>query len=109
MDRLAKELKPEMLQEGLYQLIAEAVGVEGFYRLAEAVGGTTVYIPKPETLVRPVRDAHIKEEFNGYNHPELARKYGVTERWVRSLCGPGQTEGQLDLFGDFGTDKNNIS
>ena len=40
-------------------------------------------------------DAHIKEEFNGHNHPELPRKYGVTERWVRSLCGPGQTEGQL--------------
>ena len=38
MDRLAKELTPEMLPEGLYQLIAEAVGVEGFYRLAEAVG-----------------------------------------------------------------------
>lgn len=42
-------------------------------------------------------DAHIKEEFNGHNHPELPRKYGVTERWVRSLCGPGQTEGQLTL------------
>lgn len=109
MDRLAKELTPEMLPEGLYQLIAEAIGVEGFYRLAEVVGGTTVYIPKPESLVRPVRDAHIKEEFNGYNHPELARKYGVTERWVRSLCGPGHTEGQLDLFGDFGADESNIS
>lgn len=67
-------------------------------KLAEVVGGTTVYIPKPESVTRPVRDARIKEEFNGYNHPELARKYNVTERWVRQLCGDGKLEGQLELF-----------
>ena len=38
---------------------------------------------------------------HGYNHPELARKYGVTERWVRRICGPGQTEGQIDIFDYF--------
>lgn len=100
MDDLAKELTFEMLPEdGLYRQIAEAIGTENFYKLAEVVGGSTIYVPKPDSLTRPVRIAHIKEEFNGYNHPELARKYGVTERWVRQLCGPGQAEGQLDLFG----------
>lgn len=98
MDGLVKELTIEMLPEGPYKQIAEAIGPETFYRLAEVVGGATIYIPKPESLTRPVRDAHIKAEFNGYNHPELARKYGVTERWVRQLCGPGQTEGQIELF-----------
>lgn len=95
MDKLAEGLTLEMLPEGLYRMIAEAIGTDNFYKLAEVVGGTTVYIPKPESVTRPVRDARIKEEFNGYNHPELARKYGVTERWVRRICGPGQTEGQL--------------
>ena len=56
------------------------------------------YLPKPESVLRPVRDAHIKAEFNGYNHPELARKYNVTERWVRQLCGDGKLEGQLEFF-----------
>ena len=110
MDGLVKELTIEMLPEGPYKQIAEAIGPENFYRLAEVVGGATIYIPKPESLTRPVRDAHIKAEFNGYNHPELARKYGVTERWVRQLCGPGQTEGQIELFelleGMTGTDGN---
>ena len=35
----------------------------------------------------------IKEEYNGYNTAQLARKYGITERWVREICGddmPGQ-------------------
>ena len=89
MDKLAEGLTLEMLPEGLYRMIAEAIGTDNFYKLAEVVGGTTVYIPKPES---------VTEEFTGYNHPELARKYGVTERWVRRICGPGQTEGQLDIF-----------
>lgn len=107
MGDLSTELKLDHIAEGLYRQIAEAIGTDNFYKLAVLLGGATVYIPKPESLLRPVRDAHIKDEFNGYNHPELAKKYGVTERWVRQLCGPGQTEGQIDLFDDM--DPNGIS
>lgn len=94
---MLKELTPEMLP-GFYGQIARAIGAEAFYRLAETTGGTTVYIPKPESILRPVRDRRIREEFNGYNHRALADKYGVTERWVRALCGDGRVEGQLDMF-----------
>lgn len=100
MDELAKELTPEMLPDGLYRRIAAAIGIENLIRLANAVGGATVYIQKPEALLRPVRDAHIKAEFNGWNHIELARKYDVTERWVRQLCGLGIVEGQIG-FEDY--------
>ena len=98
MDEFSKELTLEMLPEGLYKDIAGAIGTENFYKLSEVVGGATVYIPKPESVVRPVRDSRIKSEFNGYNHPELAKKYGVTERWVRQLCGDGHLEGQISLL-----------
>ena len=81
-----------------YKQIAEEIGVSNFYKLAEVVGGATVYIPKPESILRPARDARIKGEFNGYNHPQLAKKYGVTERWVRQLCGEGCAEGQMSIF-----------
>lgn len=100
MDELAKDLTLEMLPEGIYKDIAQAIGLENFYKLTKVVGGATIYLPKPESITRPVRDAHIKLEFNGYNHPELAKKYGVTERWVRQLCGDGKLQGQIDLF-DF--------
>lgn len=99
MDELAKALTIEMLPDGLQVQIAEAIGTENFYKLAEVVGGATIYIPKPESIIRPIRDARIKAEFNGYNHPELAKKYGVTERWVKQLCGDGKMEGQIDMFG----------
>jgi Mor family transcriptional regulator len=104
MEELSKFLTLEMLPEGLYKDIAEAIGTENFVKLAEVVGGATIYIPKPESLTRPVRDARIKEEFNGYNHPELAKKYGVTERWVRQVCGNGNHEGQMDLFASLDGD-----
>ena len=98
MDDFAKELTLEMLQEGLWKEIAKEIGIDNFCKLAEVTGGATVYIPKLESIVRPVRDSHIKAEFNGYNHGELARKYDVTERWVRQLCGPGLIEGQVTFF-----------
>jgi len=102
VNELSKELTAEMIPEGLYRKIADAIGAKSFFALAEAIGGTTVYIPKAESLVRPIRDARIKEEFNGYNHHELAKKYDVTVRWVQQLCGEGHPEGQMDLFGDIG-------
>lgn len=104
MDNLARDLTVEMLPEGLCKQIAETIGPDNFYKLAELLGGATVYIPKPESVTRPVRDARIKAEFNGYNHPELAKKYSVTERWVRKLCGDGHLDGQLSLLDDFDDD-----
>ncbi len=105
MDELLKELTPEMFESELYQLIAETIGAEGFYKLAKAIGGLTVYIPLADSVIRPVRDAHIKAEFNGCNHLALAEKYEVTERRVRQLCGDGFLEGQMNLF-ETGGEKN---
>ena len=85
MDELVKDLTLDMLPEGIYRDIAEAIGIKNFYTLTEVVGGATIYLPKPESVIRPVRDARIREEFNGYNHPDLARKYRVTERWGSSV------------------------
>lgn len=98
MDALAQELTLEMLSEGTYRDIAAEIGVENFYRLCGVVGGSTIYLPKQESIVRPVRDARIKAEYNGYNHPDLAKKYGVTVRWVEQLCGKGKLEGQMDMM-----------
>lgn len=101
MDELSKEMTLDMIQEGVWKQVAEAIGVDNLCRMLKIVGGATIYIPKLETVVRPVRDAHIKAEFNGYNYVELGLKYNVSERWVRQLCGPGKIEGQASLFDDL--------
>ena len=53
MDELVKDLTLDMISEGLYRMIAEAIGTDNFYKLAEIVGGTTIYIPKPAPSATP--------------------------------------------------------
>jgi len=95
---LWEELTVGMLPPGTYRKIAQEIGPQNFYRLAKLVGGTTIYIPKPDSVLRPVRDARIRKEYNGYNCMELAKKYNVTERWVQQLCGEYPIPGQYNIF-----------
>ncbi|WP_455437471.1 Mor transcription activator family protein [Hungatella hathewayi] len=95
MNKLAEKLTLEMIPDGIWHTVAEEIGVSNLIKLAELVGGANIYIPKAESFVRPVLYEKIKEEYNGYNTAQLARKYGITERWVREICGddiPGQME-----------------
>ena len=83
MDKLAEGLTLEMLPEGLYRMIAEAIGTDNFYKLAEVVGGTTVYIPRasPGPSATP------------------ASKRSSTATITRSS--PGSTASQSDGFAGF--------
>ena len=102
LDRLtaemAAELTVEMLPEGLQKQIAETIGVDKLLLLSELLGGTTLYWPQLDTVLRPVRERRIKQEFNGYNYDALATKYGISAKWVRQLCGAPYAEGQLTIF-----------
>lgn len=98
MDELSKELTIEMLPDGVWRKVAEEIGPKNLCKLLRVVGGATIYIPKLESILRPIRDEHIKLEFNGWNYLELAHKYGITDRLVREICGPGITEGQIGFF-----------
>lgn len=98
IDGFINELTSEMIPEGIYRDIAEEIGVINFIKLAELVGGSTFYIPKSESFYRPVRDLRIKQEFNGCNHIELAKKYKLSERWIREICGDGHIKGQCSFF-----------
>lgn len=98
MGRLEDKLTVEMLPTGVYQEIAREIGVENLLRLSKIVGGSTFYCPKLESLLKPARDQAIRDEYNGYNQAELASKYGVTTRWVRSICGEEDVPGQMSLY-----------
>lgn len=65
--------------------LADLIGVDNTILLAGKMGGANIYIPKIDTLFRGVRDKKICDEFNGKNYPQLAKKYGVTERRVRNI------------------------
>ena len=46
---------------------AELIGVENFIHLSEVYGGTTIYIPKMDDLLKNSRYAAIMQEFDGTN------------------------------------------
>lgn len=80
-----KELTSSMLPDGVCKSIAEEIGTDNLLKLAVLVGGSTFYMPQAESILRPLRNQKIKEEYNGYNSVELARKYGVTPRQVKQI------------------------
>ncbi len=82
---LESKLTLEMIPEGTYKTIAQEIGVENFLKLADILGGATSYIPTKDKFLRIIRDEQIRKEFNGGNSLELAKKYSITERWVRQI------------------------
>ncbi len=88
-----------------YSTISAKIGIKNTLALAEIVGGTYIYFPKVDTITRPHRNKDIREEFNGYNHRELAIKYNLTERWIKEICADlikkernKPLDGQISIF-----------
>ena len=61
------------------KVLAELIGLEAFKSLVRAFNGTSIYIPKIESLEKTVRDELIKEEFDGSNYNCLLYTSGQGE------------------------------
>ena len=81
-----------------YQVVAEIIGMENALKLAQHIGGGRIYYPKIESLMRDARDARIRAEFTGGNHRDLARKYSLTETWIREIVQRKPADVTADLF-----------
>lgn len=88
LEKWTMELTPSMLSNELYRAIATEIGMRNFLKLSQMVGGDTIYIPQQGTILRPLRDQLIREEYDGLNAMELSRKYGISKRWVNQICKP---------------------
>lgn len=70
---------------GLSEDRAEQIGCAVANRIAEHWGGQLINIPKDYLFKLSQRDLQIYEDFNGTNHPDLARKYGVGVRAIYKI------------------------
>lgn len=68
-----------------YNYMAKLIGLENFFLLTKEFGGDMFYIPKLDTVLKDIRNANIKKEFNGGNVKQLAKNYNISERWVRKI------------------------
>ncbi len=94
--KIMPQLTMEDLPEG-YRVVADIVGIENAVKLSEHLGGLPFYFPQIDGLLRRKRDAAIRKEFNGSNYRDLARKYNLTERWIREIV-DSSTHEQSPLF-----------
>ena len=65
---LSKEDLPEFLQD-----LVEIMGIEAFINLIKEYGGSSLYIPNENSVLKPIRNRLIKKHFNGNNYKELAK------------------------------------
>lgn len=83
MDLLEK-VQMENLDEE-QKMLAELIGLEAFKSLVRAFNGTSIYIPKIESLEKAVRDEMIKEEFDGRKLQRTGSEIWLTETWIRNI------------------------
>lgn len=84
MDDLLDMIKVEDLQ-GDSKELAEIVGMPVFKKLVKYYGGSSIYIPKADWFVLPIRNKLIIREYNGENSFSLSRKWGMSERRVLEI------------------------
>ena len=92
--------------DGENRELAETIGMDAFIKLVEVYGGTgRMYIPQADMLLIPVRNAKIREEYNGTNLYAICREWDLSEGYVRRIVqekaeelNRAPLEGQTSLF-----------
>ena len=104
MDDWKKQLKKEDLPSPYFE-VAEEISVEAAIKIEQIFKGQTVYFASFENCCSETRKELIRSEFNGYNTKQLARKYGVSDRYVQIACkekmeelSKKQLNGQMDMW-----------
>lgn len=82
-------VRPEQLPE-VYQEIAGVIGLEPTLHLAQVFSGNSVYFPKLERSLLDLRNQLIRDEFDGANTRQLARRWGLSTRHLRHILHPGR-------------------
>lgn len=76
-------LTVEDLPEGLIDVV-DAIGFDSFKTLVKLCGGSSLYVPSENNLIRLVRNKIIRESFNG-DYRSISRKFGISEVQVRNI------------------------
>lgn len=74
----------EDLPEDL-QAMAEIVGLDVMFKILILFGGETLYFLQMDTVMRHGRNREINKRFDGSNHRELSKKFGISIRHIRKI------------------------
>ncbi|MGL5750477.1 MAG: Mor transcription activator family protein [Paraclostridium sp.] len=80
IEHLSKEDLPISLKD-----LADIIGIEAFIKIIRYYGGSAIYIPNENSILKPIRNRLIKEYFNGTNYKELSKEFKISEMQVRNI------------------------
>ena len=92
MDVLSQAKYEDMTEE--QKMLIDTIGADCFMDLVRVYGGSYVYIPKNDNIVRSIRNRNIRNDFNGHNFKELAAKHGLTVARIRSIIKETKSTGK---------------
>ena len=84
MDNIVLDLSFEDIPER-QRLIIETIGMEKALLLYRRFDGSRLYVPSLKSLSARMKYQAIRNEFDGSNYDQLAKKYGYTGRWIRFI------------------------
>lgn len=79
VDDLVYDDVPESLKD-----IPSVIGMDNFIELIKIVGGTSVYFPSENNMLKAVRNRKIIEKFDG-DYKYLSHLYGLSEVQTRKI------------------------
>lgn len=90
-------MQQELHAEGLDVTSSNDIAWRVTEKVRDAWGGQLVYIPSGSKYDAIRRYEAIWQAFNGHNHAELARKFGVSEQTIYNAIGEMRKRNQLKL------------
>lgn len=79
VDDLVYDDVPDSLKD-----IPSVIGMDNFIELIKIVGGTSVYFPSENNMLKAVRNRKIIEKFDG-DYKYLSHLYGLSEVQTRKI------------------------
>ncbi len=68
-----------------YQPVVSLIGLDSFLKLCKYAMGDELYFPMQESILRNTRNRLVIGEYNGYNLPELSRRYNLTRKQIMKI------------------------
>lgn len=84
--------------------LAQVIGLENLLAISRFYDRTMLSVPRGLELSRDIRNAEIRKLASEYNQRDLARRFGLTERQIRTILHEQKAprasapDNQLNLF-----------
>jgi hypothetical protein len=88
------ESEKEYLPWAVAQML-DAIGLDHTIDILKLFGGLNLHIPMLGSAFQHFRNKSIRDRFDGNNHRELAKEFGISEKYCKDLLRASQGTGDV--------------